>query len=480
MNWITGWDRQQVHLLPPRVEDYVDENNPVRFIDAFVDTLDLRAHGFKFPKENPQGKGRPGYQPGDLLRLYLYGYLHGVRSSRKLEAECGRNLEVLWLLRQLAPDFKTIADFRKDNAAAFKAATREFNQLCQRLDLFGRQLLAIDGTKIKGQNARDRNWSQAKLEKQLTQAQERMEAYLKALDEADAQESAGPEKVTGLREKIGRLKVRTVQANERLETLKQTQESQLSATDPDSRGMKGNYGHLVGYNVQGAVDAKHHMLAVLEVTNLPTDQGQLATVAQAAKEELQIEQADLTADGGYYKNQDIKSCQEMGLEPHVPEAVPPGEHYGKKDFQYAAATNSYRCPAGAVLNFRRQVEDKGTVRFNYDNPAACAQCALRARCTKTDYRTVSRWEHEACIDRMKRQLAACPEKLARRKTLIEHCWGTIKYLLPGGFLLKGLKKVGAEISLVHWAYNFKRALAVLGLQKLLQALKNGLPELKPA
>ena len=480
MNWIEGWDRQQVHLLPPRVEDYVNENDPVRFLDVFVDGLDLRGKGFKFPKENAQGKGHPAYRPGDLLKLYLYGYLHGVRSSRKLEKECQRNLEVMWLLRQLAPDFKTIADFRKGNASAFKAVTGEFTRLCQQLDLFGRQLLAIDGTKMKAQNARDQNWSQSKLEKQLERAQEKMDEYLKALDEADAQESVVPEKVTGLKAKIEQWKKREVTARERLEILERTKESQLSATDPDSRGMKGNYGHMVGYNVQGAVDAKHHLLAVLEATNLPVDQGQLATIAHAAKEELQIKEGDITADGGYFKNQDIKDCQEMGMEPHVPEAIAPREFYGKKDFQYEAASNTYRCPAGAVLNFYRQVEDKGTLRFNYQNPAACAGCALRVGCTKTEHRTVSRWEHEACIDRMKQKMVASPEKLAKRKTLIEHPWGTIKYLMAGGFLVKGLKKVGAEISLVHFAYNLKRVLAVIGLEKLLAACKKQLKEPKMA
>ena len=466
--------------MPARVEDYVDENNPVRFLDAFVERLDLRALGFGFPKEHPQGKGRPAYHPGIFVRLYLYGYLQGIRSSRKLENECRRNVEVLWLLRQLTPDFKTIADFRKDNAAAFKGVTREFTQLCQQLDLFGRQLLAIDGTKIKAQNARDQNWSQSKLEKQLAQAQTRMAEYLQALDEADAQESAVPEQVTGLREKIKRLQAREVQTRQRLDTLRETGAGQLSASDPDSRGMKGNSGHLVGYNVQGAVDAKHHLLAVLEATNLPVDQGQLATMAQAAKDELAMDQADVLADGGYFKNQDIKDCQEMGMEPHLPEPAAPEGLYGKQDFQYEAASNTYRCPAGAVLNFHHQTEDKGALRFQYRNPEACAQCVVRARCTKAEYRTVSRWEHEDSIERMNQKLAECPEKLPKRKTLIEHCWGTIKWLLPGGFLVKGLGKVGAEISLVHFAYNLKRVLAVIGLQKLMQVVSNELPQPKMA
>jgi transposase len=474
MNWIAGWDRQQVHLLPPRVEDYVEPDNPVRFLDAFVDSLDLRAKGFAFPKENPQGKGRPAYPPGELLKLYLYGYLHRVRSSRGLEAECRRNLEVMWLVRGLAPDFKTIADFRKDNAAAFKAVNREFTRLCQELDLFGCQLLAIDGTKIKAQNARDQNWSQAKLEKQLEVAQAKLEEYLQALDQADGQENAVPAPVSGLSEKIARWREREQKTRQRLEVLQQTGASQLSATDSDSRGMKGNYGHLVGYNVQGAVDAKHHLLVVAEETNQAADQGQLASVAQAAKEELQLERADLVADGGYFKNQDIQRCQQMGMEPHVPEALPPGKFYSKAAFAYEAASNTYRCPAGALLSFRRQVQDKGTIRFNYDNPAACAACPLRARCTQSEYRVVSRWEHEECIERMKEKMAQAPEKLSQRKLLIEHCWASLKWLLAGGFLVKGLPKVGAELSLAHFAYNFKRALAVVGLKQLMAACRAAL------
>lgn len=469
MKWIEGWDRQQMHLLPPRVEDYVAENNPVRFLEVFVESQDLRAKGFQFPKENRDGKGRPAYAPACLLKLYLYGYLHRIRSSRRLEEECGRNLEVMWLLSGLAPDFKTIADFRKDNAAAFKAVNREFIRLCQQLDLFGKELLAIDGTKIKAQNARDQNWSQAKLEKQLQKAQEKMQEYLQALDQADGEESTVPGQIAGLQEKIAQWQKKQAQAQERLTALKGSGEKQLSATDPDSRGMKGNYGHMVGYNVQGAVDAKHHLLVVLEATNEPADQGQLPSVAQAAKEELQIEQAQVVADGGYFKNPDIKACQEMGMEPHVREPLTPSRYYSKKEFVYDAAGDLYRCPAGAELKRRRQVEDKGTIRFNYDHPAACAGCAQRARCTGTAYRTVSRWEHEESIERMRKQIAAAPEKLAARKTLIEHPWGTVKHLLPGGFLLKGLQKVGAELSLVHWAYNLKRALAIVGLEKLMAA-----------
>lgn len=481
MNVLPGSDRQQTHFLPPTLEDYVGADNPVRFLDAFVAKLDLRAAGFQLPKENPQGRGRPAYAPADLLKLYLYGYLNQLRSSRRLEAECHRNLEVLWLLRELKPDFKTIADFRKNNAAAFRAVVREFTRLCRQLDLFGGQLLAIDGTKLKASNAADQNWSQTKLDKQLAQTEARLEEYLRALDQADAQpEPVAPvASAAGLKEKIARLTERKAQIQERLQALAQTGESQLSATDPDSRGMKSAHGHVVGYNVQGSVDAKHHLLVTTAVTQSGADQGQLADVARAAKTELKIEQAEVLADGGYYKSEDIKTCQELKMEPYLPAVKnSPSERaglYGKTDFHYAAAKDVYVCPGGAELARRREMTDKGRTLFNYDNVAACAGCPLKAGCTKTSHRTVSRWEQEACLERMAAAVAAAPEKLARRKTLIEHCWGTFKWLLPGGFLVRGKVKVGAEVSLAHFGYNFKRALAVVGLAKLLAALANFRP-----
>ena len=481
MNFIAGWDRHQTHLLPAALEDYVPPDNPVRFLDAFVAKLDLRAAGFRFPKADPQGRGRPAYPPADLLKLYLYGYLHQLRSSRRLEAECARNLEVIWLVRQLRPDFKTIADFRKDNAPAFKAVVREFTRLCRQLDLFGGQLLAIDGTKLKASNAADRNWSRSKLEKQQAQLEAKLDEYLKAMETADAQDApAAAPNAAELQEKIARLTERQSQIQERLQVLAQTGESQLSATDPDSRGMKSAHGHVVGYNVQGSVDAKHHLLVTTAVTNLAADQGQLAIVAQAAKTELEIQQADLVADGGYFKSEDIKTCQEMGLEAHLPSVEnSPSERaglYGKDDFRYAADQDVYHCPNGAELSRRRQMEDKGRVLFNYDNPAACADCPRKARCTKAGHRTVSRWEHEAVLARMTVAVTAHPETLAARKTLIEHCWGTLKWLLPGGFLLRGKEKVGAEVSLAHFGYNLKRALAVVGLEKLLTAIETWKPK----
>lgn len=482
MNFVAGSDRQQMQMLPPTLEDYVSPNNPVRFIDAFVAKLDLHRAGFQFPKENPEGRGRPAYHPAELLKLYLYGYLHQLRSSRRLEAECHRNLEVIWLLRELKPDFKTIADFRKENGAAFKAVVREFSGLCRQLGLFGGQLIAIDATKIKASNARDQNWSRRKLDQQQAQIEAKLEEYLRALEAADAQpesEAAALNNVEELKQKIAQLNERQTQIQARLGSLAQSGENQFSATDPDSRGMKSPHGHVVGYNVQGSVDAKHHLLITTEVTNTAADQGQLAPVAQAAKAELQIVQADVVADGAYYKSEDIKRCQELGMEPHLP-AVDnsPSERaglYGKNAFEYEVAKDVYHCPGGAELKRRRTTEDKGRKIFNYDNPRACAVCALKARCTQAAYRTLSRWEHEASLERMAAAVTVAPQKLAARKRLIEHCWGTLKWLLPGGFLVRGKINVAAEVSLAHFGYNLKRALAVVGLEKLMAALREFSP-----
>jgi transposase len=477
MNLIQGCDRQQRLFLPECIEDYVGADNPVRFIDAFVDKLDLQGLGFIFPKENGQNRGRPGYHPRCLLKLYLYGYFNQVRSSRRLEAECSRNLEVIWLLGKLAPDFKTIADFRKDNAKAFKAVLRQFNKLCADLELFGGELIAIDGTKIKGQNAPDQNWSLTKLEKQGKKLEERLEGYLKALDEAERSEQVPAVKLSAerLKEKIQQIEERQQQNRQKVQEIEALGQTQLSATDPDSRSMKAAHGYVVGYNVQAAVDAKHHLLVSTEVTNAGADQGLLAPTVQAAAAELPLAGAVVAADGGYYKLEDIKLCQDMGLEPHLPEAKhSPSERaglFGRKDFAYDAQRDVYRCPAGQDLIKRGQTMNEGRLVFNYDNPAACAQCKLKHCCTKADYRTLSRWEHQECLERMAAKKAEQPQKLAKRKTLIEHCWGTMKWILGGGFLLKGLKKVRAEVSLAHFVYNLKRALNVLGLEKLLQALR---------
>jgi transposase len=497
MNWINGWDRQQSLLLPERLDDYVSPQNPVRVIDAFVESLALTQEGFRFPKDDPLGRGRPAYPPAALLKLYLYGYTHGVRSSRRLEAECQRNLEVLWLLQKLAPDFKTIADFRKDNRAAFKNMLREFTALCQGLELFGGELLAVDGIKLKASNHPGRNTSQRKLRRQLEALEQQIESYLRALDETDAAEAdvapSAPQTLptaTELREKLAALRQNQAASRRQLDSLIATGQPQVSLTDPDSRAMSRGGASVVGYNVQVVVDAKHKLLVESAATNAVNDLGQLAPMTLAAQATLQQARADVAAspmaaapppatkvvaDTGYYKSQDIKACQDAGVEPYVARSHnSPSEHqglYGKADFHYDAAADTYRCPAGATLARRRTVDRGDKIEWEYGAPATCVRCAQKHRCTPGRYRTLTRWEHEERLERMEERLARAPVVLARRKALVEHPLGTIKTrILTGGFLVRGLPNVGTEVSLAHWAYNFKRVVNIVGVPALLAAL----------
>ena len=355
MAHISGDGRSQLLLLPDSVEDYVGEDNPVRFIDAFVDSLDLGAAGFE--RVLPKATGRPGYHPADLLKLYLYGYLNRVRSSRRLEAETHRNLEVIWLLRRLRPDFKTIADFRRTNRAAFRQVFREFVQLCRKLDLYGRELLAVDGTRIKAVNNRDRNFTAAKLERELQASDERLKRYLEQLDGADTTEagSCAPHD-PNLAEKIAAIRKRraTLEAHQR--ELEASSQSQISLTDPDARSMKAGTGVGVGYNAQIAVDPKHKLIVEQQIHNKVSDHGLLAETAGAAREALGVEQIDTVADRGYYAIEDIERCEAAGVIPHVPKpnrsTARRHGHFPRSRFRYDAETDTYACPARQRLGPR--------------------------------------------------------------------------------------------------------------------------------
>jgi transposase len=273
MSHITGHDRTQTLLLPESLDEYVGAENPVRFIDAFVDGLDLTAAGFI--RVTPKGTGRPGYAPKDLLKLYVYGYLNRVRSSRRLEAETNRNIEVIWLLRHLKPDFKTIADFRRLNHKAFRPIFRQFVLLCRQLDLFGRELLAVDGTRIKAVNNKDRNFTRASLTKFIELADAKLDDYLQRLDQSDAAETkTGGSRVRNLAEKIAAIRERRTRCKDMLAQLDRTGEDQISLTDPDSRAMAAHTHVAVGYNVQVAVDTKHKLIVEQQVTNQVVDMGE--------------------------------------------------------------------------------------------------------------------------------------------------------------------------------------------------------------
>lgn len=473
---ISGFDRSQTLLFPEAIDDYVGADNAVRFIDAFVDGLNLQAAGFA--RVAPQKTGRPGYAPGDLLKLYIYGYLNRVRSSRRLEAECHRNVEVIWLLRTLKPDFKTIADFRAGNRKAFRAVFREFVVLCRKLDLFGRELLAVDGTRIKAVNNKDRNFTKNALAKFIKAVDERLDEYLKRLDEDDASESqTGGSRTKNLAEKIEALRTKRGRYSALLADLERSGEDQISLTDPDSRAMAAFTKVGVGYNIQVAVDAKNKMIVEQAVSNQVVDMGLLTQTAQAAREVLEVEKIDVVADKGYFKIEDIEACDKAGVTPHVPKpqrgpAVAKGL-FRKDEFNYDESRDVYICPAGRTLSRNHESMLRDLKRFHYTNPDACKACELRERCTATaNRRQVTRLENEAVLDRMAARLKARPEILNRRREIVEHPFGTIKqWMNQGAFLTRGLDKVRAEFSLTALVYNLRRALNILGAVALMKAVE---------
>jgi len=474
MTHIAGHDRSQTLLLPESLDEYVGQDNPVRFVDAFVDGLDLTAAGFIRVK--PKTTGRPGYAPKDLLKLYIYGYLNRVRSSRRLEAETHRNIEVIWLLRHLKPDFKTIADFRRINHKAFRPVFRQFVLLCRQLDLFGRELIAVDGTRIKAVNNKDRNFTRASLTRFIKLADAKLDDYLQRLDQSDADEAKTTgSRVKNLAEKIAAIRARRTRCKDMLEQLERTGEDQISLTDPDSRAMAAHTRVAVGYNAQVAVDARHKLIVEQQVTNQVVDMGLLTQTAEPAKEALGVETIDVVADKGYFKIEDIEACEKAGITPYVPRpqrgpSVKAGL-FRKDEFQYDAATDSYVCPAGQHLHPYSSALLRGLKKINYVNKLACDDCSIRSRCTAGTFRTVSRLENEAVLDRMAVRLAKRSVVLDRRRETVEHPFGTIKqWMNQGAFLMRGLEKVRAEFSLTALAYNLRRVLNLVGFAELMAAV----------
>jgi transposase len=474
MTHISGFERNQFLLFPEAVDDYVGSDNPVRFIDTFVEGLDLQAAGFL--RAEAKATGRPGYAPNDLLKLYIYGYLNRVRSSRRLEAECCRNIEVIWLLRTLKPDFRTVADFRRDNRGAFKSVFRQFVLLCRRLDLYGRELLAVDGTRIKAVNNKDRNFTRNSLEKFLRAADERLDGYLKRLDEGDVEEdgTGGGARTNNLAEKIAALRDKRGRYGVMLEELEKGGETQMSLTDPDSRAMAAHTKVAVGYNVQLAVDAKHKLIVEQAVSNHVVDMGLLTQTVEPARAILEVETIDVVADRGYFKSEDIEACEKAGCVPHVPKpqrgsSVRDGL-FRKDEFRFDADRDVYICPAGQTLSPHHEGKLRELRKIDYSNPAACPACPLRWRCT-TNVRRVSRLENEAVLDRMAERLKARPELLDRRREVVEHPFGSIKqWMYQGAFLMRGLANVRAEFSLTALAYNLRRALNILGVEAMTAAV----------
>lgn len=472
--FIQGEHRGQSTLLPESLDDYVADTNPVRVVDVFVDELDLGRLGFKGVV--PAETGRPAYHPAVLLKIYIYGYLNRIQSSRRLERETQRNVELMWLTGRLMPDFKTIANFRKDNGQAIRRVCRQFVVLCQQLGLFAEALVAIDGSKFKAVNNRDRNFTSAKLQRRMEEIESSITRYLTALDTADRQEPAVAQaKAERLHGKIAALKAK-MQELQAIETqLEATPDKQISLTDPDARSMKTRGSGMVGYNVQAAVDTKHHLIVTHEVTNDGVDRDQLSAMAAQAREAMGVEELSVVADRGYFKSEEILACHEAGITAFVPKALTSGAtaagRFGKGDFIYDAAKNEYRCPAGQSLTWRYSSVEKGLKLHRYWS-SNCQGCALKEHCTPSSERRVSRWEHVSVLDAMQSRLDQAPEMMRIRRQTVEHPFGTLKaWMGATHFLTRTLERVSTEMSLHVLAYNFKRVLNLLGNSALMAAMK---------
>lgn len=476
-----GVDRHQGLLLPERVEDYVDDDNSVRALDAYVDSLDLESLGFTHSEERV-GPGQPAYPPQALLKLYLYGYLHKVRSSRKLEQECHRNLEVIWLLEGLRPNNKTIANFRKDNAKALRSTHRDFVLLCRELDLYGRELVAIDGAFFRGSAGSKGIHTRKGLRQRLKRLEADIARYLAALDDADAKEtSSGEASAASLKEKLAALRERQARESARLAELEASGERQLSEVDPDARQLQKSGQRVRGYNVQMAVDERHKLLVDGEVTNAGNDRGQLQPMAERARGVLDVEELTVVADAGYFHLTQLKGCEASGITAYVPEPRARGrsaspQRLPRDAFTYEARTDRYRCPQGEWLSRTRACERDGKQVIGYaSQPRACAECPLRNACLpkRTPYREIYRWEHEAWLEESYRPRMAAHGKayLKQRAALAEHPFGTLKRWCGWDhFLVRGLTKVRGEMSLLMLSYNFRRVLNLLGMEGFRQAL----------
>ena len=473
--FVEGEDRHQQTMLPACLEDYVAEDNPVRVVDAFIEELDLSALGFE--RVQPAATGRPAYHPATLLKIYLYGYLNRIQSSRRLEREAGRNVELMWLTGRLVPDFKTIADFRRANGAAVRAVCVRFIVICGQLGLFSHAVAAIDGAKFKAVNSRDRNFTRGKLKRRVEQVAASIERYLSSLEAADLQEGElADAKASRLKDKIAAMKAKLAELKQLETAVLEAPDQQISLTDPDARAMATSMrgAGVVGYNVQAAVDTEHHLIVAHEVTNIVTDRTLLSPMARMAKDAMAVEKIDVLADRGYFSGDEVLACEAIGATPHVPKPLTSNARaagrFGKDDFVYLADENAYRCPAGETLSYRyARIEEGRTLHSYWTNK--CSACALKAKCTPSKERRVNRWEHEGVIEAMQKRLDAGNAMTIRRRT-VEHTFGTLKsWMGHTHFLTRGLERVRTEMSLCVLAYNFKRMISIMGVQPLMEAVR---------
>ena len=475
--FVEGMDRGQSTLFPECLEDWIAEDNPVRVIDVFVDEVDLGALGFG--GVDPAVTGRPSYHPSVLLKLYIYGYLNRVQSSRRLEREALRNVEMMWLLGRLAPDHKTIADFRKDNGRAIRQVCGRFVELCRTMGLLTETNVAIDGSKFKAVNNRDKNFTRAKMERRMAQIEESVARYLQQLDTADRQEpsEALKNKTERLKEKIEKLKGEMRRLVDLKAVMLATPDQQISLTDPDARSMatSGRGSGVVGYNVQVAVDIKRHLIVTHEVTNVGTDRSQLSPMAMAAKAVLAVENLDAVADRGYFSGEEILACERAGITVTLPKPMTSNSkaegRFGKQDFRYVADEDVYICPAGETLPYRYTTEENGLILRRYWTNA-CQGCSIKQACTTGKERRITRWEHERVLEAVQRRLDEHPEKMRQRRETVEHPFGTMKARMGAThFLMKTLPRVASEMALHVLAYNITRVISIMGVRALIVAMR---------
>ena len=474
--YVEGEDRSQSTLFPESLDDYIAEDNPVRVIDVFVDELDLNKLGFEGMQ--PETTGRPAYHPATLLKIYIYGYLNRIQSSRRLERETQRNVELIWLTGRLMPDFKTIADFRKDNGKAIRNVCREFIVLCRELNLFCEAIVAIDGSKFKAVNNRDKNFTDTKLKKRMEQLEESIGRYLAELDRTDREPAAVTEaKISRLKDKVAAVKAQMQRLNQIGRQLREAPDQQVSLTDPDARSMatSGRGTGIVGYNVQTAVDTKHHLIVAHEVTNLGHDRTQLFSMAKQARGATGAEELTVLADRGYFKGEEILNCEQAGITPLVPKPLTSNSkadgRFDKRDFVYIAEDDEYRCPAGQRAIKRFTTIEHGMTLHRYWS-SACPKCPIKAQCTPSDYRRITRWEHEVVLDAMQDRLDRQPDAMQRRRQTVEHPFATLKaWMGATHFLTKRLPRVSTEMSLHVLAYNLKRVMQIAGIVPLMQAMR---------
>ncbi len=471
--FIEGDDRRQTTLFPESLDDYIAEDSPVRVIDVFIDELDVSGLGFKTIAEVT---GRPGYHPTTLLKLYIYGYLNRIQSSRRLEREAQRNVELMWLTGRLAPDFKTIADFRKGNGEAIRLVCREFVVLCRKLELFTDAFVAIDGSKFKAVNSRDRNFTKAKMRRRLQQIDESIERYLGQIASADRQESALAEpKAKRLEDKISALKQEMVRLKKLENRMLNAPDKQISLTDPDARSMKTRGTGIVGYNVQTAVDTEHHLIVAHEVTNTGSDRSQLSHMAEQVRTAIDTEDLTVVADRGYYKGEEVLACHETGITTYLPKPKTSNNQakglFGRDDFCYDPKADEYCCPAGERLIRHTTTQEKGRTLYRYWS-SNCKHCALKSKCTTGKERRVTRWEHEAVLEALQERLEHNPEIMRTRRATVEHPFGTLKaWMGATHFQTKTLNRVSTEMSLHVLAYNLKRVMNILGVRPLIAAIQ---------